>query len=264
MSRTTNGDEVIKIVRKSKKRVVVKEPMANEINIEVAVPLTMDESLYGNQRVDAVAEPDEVVAIMTEEDCLMAEAELMMKRADELRKEAQRRIAEKRIRDNVGELREKVLLPKRELSERLRDEILRKQLELGKLVTEIEDIEEGVKDDELIEEAIELANRVAERPVKRNGEKKTRCERVKQRLPLDEVLRVGDSVFLKSQPHLSVIWDGRQFKNSQNMNFTNLNQVNIYHQRTILGKKNEPNAWLVYRLRRANGDVCDLDDVFLV
>lgn len=146
-----------KKARKSKKIVVV-EPkediaVASEITIEVAVPLTLEEGRFA--RVDAVAEPDEVIAVMTEEDCLMAEAEIMMKKAEELKKEAQRRIAEKKLRENVGELREKVLLPKRELAERLRDEILRKQRELGKLMTEIEDIEEGAKDDELVETELE-------------------------------------------------------------------------------------------------------------
>lgn len=266
--------------RASKKIVIVDEPkediaVANEITIEVAVPLTLEES-DRFARVDVVAEPDEVIAVMTEEDCLMAEAEIMMKKAEELKKEAQRRIAEKKLRENVVEIREKVLLPKRNRLERLKEEIQRKQEELAILEIEIEDIEEGQNDYELIEEAIELANRVEKskvvkaKKVKAEGAK---THTIKKRLPLDEVLEDGDEVFVKSHQHLIALWDNGVFKvmsddvedadEEEILSFKNLNQVNLFHHKEILGKANEPNAWKAYALRRADGEVVELDDVFL-
>lgn len=249
--------------------------VASEITIEVAVPLTLEESdRFG--RVDVEAEVDEVVSIMTEEDCLLAEAEIMMKKAEELKKEAQRRIADKKLRENIAEVREKAILPKRNRLGWIKDEIQRLQEQVEVLEIEIEDIEEGQKDDELIEIAI-VMNRVTENRKVAKG-KKVKAEvkaegakshTIKRRLPLDEVLEEGDEVFVKAHPRLVAVWTDGVFKvetdevDENEYTFKNLNQVNLFHHKQILRKANEPNAWKAYALRRADGEVVELDDVFL-
>jgi hypothetical protein len=266
--------------RKTKVDKVEDIAVANEITIEVAVPLTLEES-DRFARVDAEAEVDEVVSIMTEEDCLLAEAEIMMQKAEELKKEAQRRIADKKLRENIAEVREKAILPKRNRLGWIKDEIQRLQEQVAVLEIEIEDIEEGQKDDELIEIAI-VMNRVAEKRKVVKGKKVkaevkaegAKAHTIKRRLPLDEVLEEGDAVFVKSHPHLTAIWDNGVFKvmsddvdenadEGEFYSFKNLNQVNLFHHKEILGKANEPNAWKAYALRRADGEVVELDDVFL-
>ena len=249
--------------------------VANEITIEVAIPLTLEES-DRFARVDAVAEDDEVVSIMTEEDCLLAEAEIMMQKAEELKKEAQRRIADKKLRENIAEVREKAILPKRNRLGWIKDEIQRLQEQVEVLEIEIEDIEEGQKDDELIEIAI-VMNRVTENRKVAKGKKVkaevkaegAKAHTIKRRLPLDEVLEEGDEVFVKAHPRLVAVWTDGVFKvetdevDENEYTFKNLNQVNLFHHKQILGKANEPNAWKAYALRRADGEVVELDDVFL-
>jgi hypothetical protein len=189
------------------------------------------------------------------------------------------------LRENVVEVRNNVTAPKLNRAQRLQEEIQRKEEELNRkkeemaiLLNEIQEIMNGDKDDELIEEAIELANRVAEMP-KVVKAKKVKAEgakghTIKRRLALDDVLEEGDAVFVKSHPHLVAIWDNGVFKvmsddvdenadEGEFYSFKSLNQVNLFHHKEILGKPHEPNAWKAYALRRADGEVVELDDVFL-
>jgi len=102
--------------KKSKKRIVVvdkeedkeevdEDVVASEIVPQVALPLTMEESLFGTQRIDAVAEEDEFIPVMTEEECQLAQARLEWEQAGKTYKSLQDQIAKNKLKENIAEYR---------------------------------------------------------------------------------------------------------------------------------------------------------------
>jgi hypothetical protein len=81
------------------------EPTATQIAPQVALPLTMEESLFGNQEIDAEAVPDEVIDVMTEEECALAKAKLDLEKAAENYKTLQETIAKSKLKENIVQYR---------------------------------------------------------------------------------------------------------------------------------------------------------------
>jgi hypothetical protein len=91
--------------KQPRKKNVVGEPTATEIAPQVALPLTMEESLFGNQDIDAEAVPDDVIAVMTEEECALAKAKLDLEKAAENYKTLQETIAKNKLKENIAQYR---------------------------------------------------------------------------------------------------------------------------------------------------------------
>jgi len=120
--------------RKGKLTIVDKEVVASEIAPQVALPLTMEESLFGPQRIDAEAEPDEVIAVMTEEECQLAQAKLEWEKAEGTYRALQDQIAKNKLKENIVQYREEKLQDVDAGIERLEKEHeeLRQQIETMK------------------------------------------------------------------------------------------------------------------------------------
>lgn len=171
-------DPVIeKKARKPRKRIVVvdKEVVANEIEIEVAVPLTMEESLFGTQHIDAEAEPDEVIAVMTEEECALAQARLEWEKAEGNYRALQDQIAKNKLKENIVQYRAEKIKDVDVGIERLEQEQeeLRRQIETMK--ARRQEIENG-DFDEMILNAVFLKTDVKE-PVKEKPKAKVEGKR---------------------------------------------------------------------------------------
>lgn len=182
-----------KKARKPRKRIVVvdKEVVANEIEIEVAVPLTMEESLFGTQHIDAEAEPDEVIAVMTEEECALAQARLEWEKAEGNYRALQDQIAKNKLKENIVQYRAEKIKDVDVGIERLEQEQeeLRRQIETMK--ARRQEIENGDFDD-MILNAVFLKTEV-KAPVK---QKVARVSRKGEFVPHtfeDRVNRVGDA-----------------------------------------------------------------------
>ena len=178
--------------RSPRKRIVVvdKEVVASEIAPQVALPLTMEESLFGTQRIDAVAEEDEVIPVLTEEECQLAQAKLEWEKAEGTYRALQDQIAKNKLKENIVQYREEKLQDVDAGIERLEKEYeeLRQQIETMK--ARRQEIANG-DFDEMILNAVFLKTEVKE-----PKQKVARVSRKGEFVPHtfeDRVTRVGEA-----------------------------------------------------------------------
>jgi len=188
------GEKKVRKPRKGKLTIVDKEVVASEIAPQVALPLTMEESLFGPQRIDAEAEPDEVIAVMTEEECQLAQAKLEWEKAEGTYRALQDQIAKNKLKENIVQYREEKLQDVDAGIERLEKEHeeLRQQIETMK--ARRQEIANG-DFDEMILNAVFLKTEVKE-PVKEPKQKVARVSRRGEFVPHtfeDRVTRVGEA-----------------------------------------------------------------------
>jgi len=258
-----------KKARKPKKRIVVvdkEEVVASEIVPQVALPLTMEESLFGTQRIDAVAEEDEVIAVITEEEYQLAQARLEWEQAGKTYKSLQDQVAKNKLKENIAEYRAEKIKDVDAGIEKLEQEYEALGQQIAKMKARRQEIDNGDFDEVLLN-AVFLKK--TEKLVKEKPEKEgkrappTKKERRSSVLFEDEELfrhratrggvllntiycyyESATDCFQLCDEESNPITDGDDVVSRNGITFENLNQFIIYNNRQYVPEKvQRETAW---------------------